>query len=151
VQQVDEREKLQQLLIPADVMAEMIAHARAEDPKECCGILSGGDGCVDEFFSMTNADASELTYRLDPAEQFEVMRTIRKKNKDLVAIFHSHPASPAWPSPTDIRQAFFADSDEPNYPGVAYVILSLAGPDPDTRAFIIEKDSVSEIRIVLNH
>lgn len=126
----------------------MIACARAAAPRECCGILAGHEDRVDEFFPMTNVDASQWTYRLEPAEQFEVMRNLRKNGKKLVAIFHSHPASPAWPSPTDIRQAFFPGSDEPNYPDTAYVIMSLASTVPDTRAFLIDCENVREIPVL---
>jgi len=138
---------IRRLEIPETVLEAMVGHARRVSPAECCGILSGRGERVELFHPVTNVDASELTYRLAPDEQFRVFREIRRDGRSLLAIFHSHPASPPYPSPTDIRQAFFPGTREPNYPDAVYVIMSLAGAVPETRAFRIGPDGVAEIPI----
>jgi len=126
----------------------MLEHARREYPREACGMLSGRDDRAEEIHIMENADASVCTYRMDPAEQFAVMRTIREREAEMVAIYHSHPDSPAWPSATDLARAFFPDTHIPNYPGIAWVIVGLVSTEPAIRAFLIEEEGTREIEIV---
>lgn len=130
----------------------MIEHVTAVLPDEGCGLLYGRDGSVEHVEPMTNARPSPVSYELDPKEQFDVMRRMRQRGLELMAIYHSHPVSPAEPSATDIRQAMFADTNVPNYPDAAYIIIGFAGRseglrghEPQVRAFMIEANAVREI------
>jgi [CysO sulfur-carrier protein]-S-L-cysteine hydrolase len=126
--------------IPTEVRDELVRHAVAELPNEACGLLAGPGGQVVRFFAMRNADRSPMTYRLDPKEQIEVFTEIEEKGWDLVAIFHSHTHTPAYPSPTDRAQAF--------YPDACYLLVSLASPqDPELRGFTIREDEVQELEV----
>ena len=117
------------LAIPRTIYEAVLAHGRAGFPQETCGILGGNEGVVSEFYPRTNTDQSREHFLMDPKEQFAVARDLRAKGKTLVAIYHTHPDTPARPSEEDIRLA--------RTPGVSTVILSLAGPEPDLKAFRI--------------
>lgn len=117
------------LAIPRTIYEAVLAHGRAGFPQETCGILGGNAGLVSEFYPMTNTDQSREHFMMEPKEQFAVARDLRAKGKTMLAVYHSHPDTPARPSAEDIRLA--------RTPGVATVILSLAGPDPVLKSFRI--------------
>lgn len=124
--------------LPNDLVEEMLAHARAEYPNEACGLIASEDGEPVHLFTMTNADASPVSYRLEANEQLKAFNEIDEKGWELHSIFHSHTHSEAYPSPTDLRHA-------ENYPDPYYVIVSLSDREnPDVRAFRIEDGAVSE-------
>lgn len=112
---------------------DVIAHAQADAPNECCGYMSLKDGTVQQVHRAENLRNSPYGYEIDP-------RSLLAAN-DLdddgfgVAIYHSHPRSPAEPSQTDINLAL--------YPHWLYVIVSLAG-DPELRAWRIADGRVEE-------
>lgn len=117
----------------------MIDHAREDLPHECCGLLGGGaDREPKTLYRATNAEASPLRYSLDAKDQFRIMQEMDEAGEELVGIYHSHTKSAAYPSQTDINLA--------TYPGVAYLIVSLAeGEEQPIRAFDIVDGSVNEI------
>ena len=122
--------------IPADIKGQMLAYAMDGLPEEACGLLAG-NGRVERFFPMTNADHSSMTYRLDPKEQLQTFNEIEDRGWKLLGIFHSHTHTEAYPSETDRRQAF--------YPEAHYVVVSLADRnDPVFRAFTIREGMVEE-------
>ena len=88
---------------------------------------------------MTNSDQSSDHFTLLPQEQFKVVKDIRAADLEMLAIYHSHPESPARPSKEDVRLAFTS--------GIVYVILSLQNAEPVVKGFIINKNSVTEIPI----
>jgi proteasome lid subunit RPN8/RPN11 len=125
---------------PRTLVDEMIAHARADQPNECCGIVASRDGRAERVFRAANAEASPFRYSLDPREQYQITREIEEAGLDLGAIYHSHTRSPAYPSQTDVNLAF--------YPDALYVIVSLADAQaPDVRAFRIAGQQVAEVPI----
>ena len=118
---------------------ELIAHARDEDPNECCGMIGGVDGEVRTIYKARNAEASPLRYNLDPSDQFRIMTAMDEAGEDLAAIYHSHTKSPAYPSQTDINLAA--------YPGTLYMIVSLLEDEEPVRAFRIEDGEVEEVEL----
>jgi proteasome lid subunit RPN8/RPN11 len=126
------------LTLTREQVAEMVTHARQEAPNECCGLLFGRDGRVERVFRGTNIDCSPLTYQMAPRELLEIPR-MEAQGMDLVGIYHSHPASPARPSSTDVARAF--------YPDAAYIIISLATAQPDVRAFRITDDQIRDVEL----
>jgi proteasome lid subunit RPN8/RPN11 len=116
--------------IPEAIHAEIVAHAREGFPHEVCGILGGTDGTVSALFRMRNTDASAEHFSMDPKEQFAVAKELRAKGIGMLAVYHSHPETPARPSEEDIRLALT--------PGVSHVIVSLSGAEPVVRSFRIE-------------
>jgi proteasome lid subunit RPN8/RPN11 len=123
--------------IPKEIYEEMLAHAREEAPNECCGLVGGSEGVAKTVYRARNAEASPLRYNLDPQDQFRIMTEMDEKGEELSAIYHSHTASPAYPSQTDINLA--------SYPGAIYLIVSLAEGEKDLRGYRIEDGEVTEV------
>ena len=123
---------------------EMIAHSIEEDPNECCGILSGADGTVQELFRITNTAKSPYRYLMDPQEFLNADLSSERNGIEFVAFYHSHTHSPPYPSGTDIRMAL-----QSGYLDVHYVLVSLENKDePQVRAFRIdESGNVTEDEI----
>ena len=124
------------MVIPAAVREEIVAHARAGLPNEECGILAGSGDRVERFFPAEPDEPSPFYYRIESRDQIRIMNEIDDANLDLVGIYHSHVASPAYPSRTDAEQAFWPDA--------VYVIVSLAGGGAEVRGFRIRDMEVSE-------
>ncbi|MGQ9571610.1 MAG: M67 family metallopeptidase [Dehalococcoidia bacterium] len=119
---------------------EMIAHARQEAPLECCGVLGGTDGRVLKLYRAANAERSRYRYNIDSQDLFRIHRQCEENGWDFLGLYHSHPDSAAYPSPTDVQQAFWPDS--------LYFIVSLSRPDsPEVRAFRIQHGQVTEEQI----
>ncbi|MBW2220250.1 MAG: M67 family metallopeptidase [Deltaproteobacteria bacterium] len=127
------------LKIPGDIFEQMVQQAKAEAPIEACGILAGRGGGVEKLYQMTNTDQSHDHFMMEPQEQFKVVKDIRAANLEMLAIYHSHPETPARPSVVDIRLALT--------PGVVYVIVSLKDAEPVTKGFLIENNSVIEVPV----
>jgi [CysO sulfur-carrier protein]-S-L-cysteine hydrolase len=118
------------------LLDEVIAHARAEAPNECVGVIAARDGEAVAVHRATNAAASPLRYEIDAKELFTLHEAIDAAGLDLGAIYHSHTRSAPEPSQTDINLAF--------YPEAVYIIVGLAGEDADVRAWRIVDGKVSE-------
>jgi proteasome lid subunit RPN8/RPN11 len=117
---------------------EMVEHGLAGFPNESCGLLAGKEGRAVKFFPMTNADASPVTYRLDPKEHLAVMNEMDDEGWDLLAIFHTHTHSEAYPSKTDRERALWPEGTQVSFPDSYYLIMSLSDREnPDLRAFTI--------------
>jgi proteasome lid subunit RPN8/RPN11 len=137
------------IIIRARHLQEVIDHCREAFPKEACGILAGSGEAVEMVIRLRNADDSPVTYSLDPAEQNRALRFIESEGLRVVAIYHSHTASAAYPSPTDVERAFFPGTREPNFPDSAYVIVSLAAEEPSVKAFVITEDAIEDAEITV--
>ena len=112
----------------------MIAHARDDAPLECCGLLLGAQGVIEEAVRARNLRHSRTAYLVDPADHFAAIRRARKEGRTIVGAYHSHPRSPAVPSPVDLLEA--------QYPDFLYVIVSLADPrTPDVRGYRLIRDA----------
>lgn len=128
------------LTLTSEQAAEIMAHSRDERPDEACGLLGGQDGRVEEVYPLPNAEHSPVRYLADPEAQFKAMMEIEERGWEIVAIYHSHPHSPAYPSPTDLEMAFYPDS--------VYLIISLADREqPRLRAFRIDGDQIEEVEV----
>ncbi len=131
-------------------MNEIVKHSIEVFPREACGLLAGKGGGVSRLYRTRNADNSEVSYSLDPQEQMNALKEMDREGLELVAIYHSHTGSPAYPSSTDVARAFFPGTSEENFPGVAYVIASVSGNSlRELRAFLIGRDGIKEIEIRL--
>jgi [CysO sulfur-carrier protein]-S-L-cysteine hydrolase len=123
------------VLIDRESYQALVDHARAELPNEACALLAGA-GRVERAFPVPNAEASPTMYVIDPLDYLRVEEEWDRYGWDLVGVFHSHVASEAYPSRTDVGLAL---------PGVAYLILSLADPEaPVLRAFRIQDGRIDE-------
>jgi [CysO sulfur-carrier protein]-S-L-cysteine hydrolase len=127
------------LTISADLRAQILAHARADHPDEACGVIAGPEGSdrPDRFIRMLNAERSPTFYRFDSLEQLRVWREMDDRGEEPVVIYHSHTATEAYPSRTDISYA-----SEPN---AHYVLVSTRDPDREEfRSFRIVDGEVTE-------
>ena len=123
--------------IDRTLLEQIVAQAQAEAPNECCGIIAAQDGRAVAVHPARNAAATPVKlYEMDGMEQYRIQQGIEDARQELGAIYHSHPATEAKPSPTDINLAF--------YPEALYIIVSLAQDEPDVRAFRIVDGEVSE-------
>jgi len=114
--------------ISRQLVDEMIVHALEDRPDECCGMIGGRDGVATKVIPVINAAASPLRYEMDPQGQFDALKEI-EADGELLAIYHSHTKSAAYPSQTDVNQA-------QNWPEPIYVIVSLTDVEnPDVQAF----------------
>lgn len=106
------------LEISRDLIDEMVRHARADHPDEACGVIAGPEGSdrPERFIPMTNAERSPTFYRFDAGEQLAVWREMDRRDEEPVIIYHSHTATEAYPSRTDVSYA-----GEPN---AHYVLVS---------------------------
>jgi proteasome lid subunit RPN8/RPN11 len=124
------------LRISRQLLEEVIAHARAEAPNECCGMIATRDGAAVAVHRARNKAASPLRYEMDGLEQYQIQTAIEDAGLELGAIYHSHTRSAPRPSETDINLAF--------YPDAVYVIVGLDNDEPDVRAWRIIDGAVSE-------
>lgn len=123
--------------IQKTIVDEIMAHAREGYPNEVCGLMAGNGDAATRIFRMTNIDESSVSYMMEPQEQFRAFKEIRKEGLELMAIYHSHPTSGAYPSQTDVRLAF--------YPEVVYIIASLQRVgNPEIKGFRILDGRISE-------
>jgi proteasome lid subunit RPN8/RPN11 len=132
------------LRIDKAIYDAIIAHARADHPDEACGVVAGplGSDRPVRFIPMTNAERSPTFYRFDSLEQLKVWREMDAKDEEPVVIYHSHTATEAYPSRTDISYA--------SEPGAHYVLVSTRHPDhAELRAFRIVDGEVSEEEVVV--
>jgi proteasome lid subunit RPN8/RPN11 len=116
---------------------EMVAHAHEEAPNECCGLVAADDGAAVRVYRARNAEHSPVKYVVDPRDQIRIQNDIDDNGWDLGAIYHSHTRTEPFPSQTDINLAR-------NWPDPLYVIVGVAGDEPDVRAFRIVDGQVSE-------
>lgn len=127
------------IIIPRSIIDGIIDHARDERPRECCGLLGGVDSRVSRRHSLQNRSPEpETRYFASPEDLFDVMKRMRAAGECLVAIYHSHPLGPCYPSQTDIELAF--------YPQAYYLLVSLE-PQTELRAFRIIGREVIEVSI----
>ncbi|MFO0847277.1 MAG: M67 family metallopeptidase [Gemmataceae bacterium] len=125
------------LLIPRSVFDQMTAHARAALPAEGCGFLAGIAGEVTHFLPLVNELASPTAFATEAKSVFAAYKTMRAAGTDVLAIYHSHPTSAPVPSRHDLAQNTYG-------PGVAWVIVGLAGDDPEVRVWWLSDDGYSE-------
>jgi [CysO sulfur-carrier protein]-S-L-cysteine hydrolase len=129
--------------ISQQIRAELVAHARADAPNECCGMIAGADGRLTAYFPAANEFKSPQRFQLDSRDQIRITNEIEAREEEIGAIFHSHPHSEAYPSQTDVNLARW-------WPGVLWLICSLAGDEPVVRGFAIDEGRIEEVELVVD-
>ena len=127
------------LTIPRALRDQIVAHVRADHPDEACGVLAGpaGSDRPERFIAMINAERSPTFYRFDSAEQFLLWREMDDHDEEPVVIYHSHTATEAYPSRTDISYA--------SEPGAHYVLVSTRDEnETEFRSYRIADGQVTE-------
>lgn len=129
------------LILPSAIYDEMISHCIQGCPNEVCGILAGRGTEISKIYRMNNVERSPISYLMDTREQFNVMKDLRSNNLSMVALYHSHPASEAFPSSKDMQLAFYEET--------AYIIVGLLTKKATVRAFFIRAGTIEEIGIII--
>jgi proteasome lid subunit RPN8/RPN11 len=131
------------LTISADLLDAVIAHARADHPDEACGVIAGPEGTdrPERFIPMVNAARSPTFYEFDSADLLRLYREMDDRDEVPVVIYHSHTATEAYPSRTDISYA--------SEPDAHYLLVSTRecgnGDGPvEIRSYRIVDGSVTE-------
>jgi len=127
--------------IPDLLLEAVVAHARAESPLECCGLLAGhivdGVGVVAARYAIENVARSATQYETDPRGMLGAFRSMRESETELLAIYHSHPTSEPVPSRRDIARNTYGES-------AVHVIVSLEKPEPRVCAWWLGEDGFRE-------
>jgi [CysO sulfur-carrier protein]-S-L-cysteine hydrolase len=133
------------MIIAGALLEDIVAHAREEYDAECCGMIAyaagddGGDGArAVRVHRATNVFASRKRFEIDGKELLRTIDEFEQEGWDLGAIYHSHTHTAPHPSQTDINFAA-------NWPGLEWVIVGLAGEEPEVRCFMIEEAQVREV------
>ncbi len=138
----DEVEPIERIVLRRADLDAIIAHARREAPRECCGLGFGRGERVERVVRVTNLAPGNTRYEADPRELIQHFRAMDERGEELVVIYHSHPVSPPRPSATDLAGA--------HYPESAYLIVSLADPErPNWAAWQIANGSAREVPVVV--
>ena len=127
------------LTISHELRDQIVAHARKDHPDEACGVLAGpaGSNRPERFIPMTNAARSPTFYEFDSTEQFAVWKEMDECDEEPIVIYHSHTATEAYPSRTDVSYA--------GEPGAHYVLVSTRDPDrTEFRSYRIRANEVTE-------
>ncbi|OLB77468.1 MAG: peptidase [Actinobacteria bacterium 13_2_20CM_2_71_6] len=133
------------LTIGREIVDAIVAHARRDHPDEACGIVAGpiGSDLPLRHVPMDNAERSPTFYRFDSTEQLRVWNEMDDRDEEPIVIYHSHTATEAAPSPTDVAIAGYPDSH--------YLLVSTREPESaEIRSFRIVDRTVTEepVRIV---
>lgn len=164
------------LVIPQQILDELVAHARELDPHECCGFLAGKDHTVSHIYRIKNIvslegaaqvasfddakvqhlsrmspeERAEIAFIMDAQEMFQAVKDMRKLGLTLQVVYHSHPHDPARPSVTDIK---IANEWEENWSRLnltlpIYLLISLMDKsNPDIRGYWIKGGTVAPAQV----
>jgi proteasome lid subunit RPN8/RPN11 len=129
------------VVLPADVRHAIVAHARRERPRECCGLLVGRGRRVAFAVAMTNVEAGTTRFRLDDGEHIQLRRVLRafRPPLDIIGVYHSHPRGEAIPSETDVAEAA--------YPRWLHVIVGLKRAPAAIAAFRLHDGRVRQVTL----
>ncbi len=122
-------------------MDAIIAHARRDHPDEACGVIAGPEGSdrPERFIPMLNAARSPTFYEFDSADLLRLYREMDANDEVPVVIYHSHTATEAYPSRTDVSYA--------SEPDAHYVLVSTRDDTDEFRSFRIVEGEISEERV----
>ncbi|HEY2334008.1 MAG TPA: M67 family metallopeptidase [Solirubrobacterales bacterium] len=129
--------------IAQSLVDEMVAHAREDLPNECCGMVGGADGKASTVIPVVNSAASPLRFEMDPQGQYNALKAIEGGGEELLAIYHSHTKSAAYPSQTDVNQAV-------SWPDAIWLIVSLRDADaPDVKGYWLKDLTIADAELVV--
>lgn len=128
---------------------QLLEQMQRDAPYETCGMLGGNAGRALKIYPIQNVAENRVkNYLLDGAEQIRAMQDMDDNGYDILAIYHSHPITRAYPSPTDLRDAWDSDLQQARYPGTLYLIMTLLNPDaPEIHAYQLHDQTVTEIPV----
>jgi proteasome lid subunit RPN8/RPN11 len=131
------------ITIPRPLVNQILAHAQRAGDKEVCGLIGSRTGIPTHCYPVPNtAEEPARRFTMDPQGQLDAQRTMRERGEELWAIYHSHPAEPAQPSATDVKES--------NYPDALYLIVSLNTKGVlELRGFRMDSDQPTSVDITI--
>ena len=129
------------LRLPRSLLDDIVDHARAESPNECCGMIGALEGRAVAVHRARNEFPSPFRYQVHPQDLYRIMQGIEDAGQDLV-IYHSHTRTDPVPSQTDINHAS-------SYPGAVQVIVGVKDREADVRAWTIDGSRVDPVELVV--
>jgi proteasome lid subunit RPN8/RPN11 len=130
------------LRISQSVIDDMLAHAREAAPNECCGLLVGSRRGVGRSVRARNIEESPTRFRIDPSDHFAAIHAARAEGLRVIGAYHSHPATAALPSPSDIAEATGGSE-------FVYVIVSLKQSSGNVFAYRLKHGNVVPIALAV--
>jgi proteasome lid subunit RPN8/RPN11 len=116
----------------------VLAHARADAPRECCGLLIGKGDRVAASVRARNLADGTTRFQIDPRDHIDALRSARARQLDVIGFYHSHPRSQAYPSETDVAESGYAEA--------MHLIAGVgAEGEPQVRLFVIGTGSIVEL------
>jgi [CysO sulfur-carrier protein]-S-L-cysteine hydrolase len=119
------------------VLDDVRDHARADAPRECCGLLIGTSERIVDSVRALNLHEGTTRFLIDPRDHVRAIRESRARQLDVVGFYHSHPRSPAYPSETDVAES--------GYAGALHLIVGIGAQGAESRLFRIDDESVTEL------
>lgn len=125
------------------LLTAMVVHARADHPRECCGLGLGPLDEIAEFHPLDNVHETPITrYEIAAADQLRLHLRAEERGWDTTLVFHSHPATEPYPSATDLALG--------GWPGAVYAIIGLADDEPLLRAYRIRDRAIVELEVIVH-
>lgn len=129
--------------VSRELLDEIVAHAREEAPKECCGLLGTKGDTVTSVYRAENEFANTMSFRIPSGDQIRIFQEAEERGEEVIVSYHSHPASEAKPSQTDINEASHFGPSARTLMG----ICSLADVEPVFRLFAIQNRELEELDV----
>lgn len=122
---------------------EMVAHAREDLPNECCGLVAGQDGKALTVRRIRNEEESPYRYRMHGQDEYDARKAIDEAGQEVIAAYHSHTKTAAYPSQTDVNEARL-------FPELIYLIVSLQDSEtPDVKGYWLKDLKIAEAELVV--
>ncbi len=129
--------------IAQSLIDQMVAHARQDLPNECCGMVGGAGGEARVVIPVINSAASPLRFEMAPQGQYNALKAIEDDGMEMLAIYHSHTKSAAYPSQTDVNQAV-------NWPDAIYLIVSLQdSQEPEVKGYWLKDLTIADAELIV--
>lgn len=125
------------LTLPREMLDRVLAHARRDHPDEACGVIAGRDGVATRLFEMDNAERSPTGFSFDSAQWLSVYREVDDADEELLAVYHSHTMTEAYPSRTDVLWSRTTEFQH-------WLLVSTRSEDDEVRSYVITDGVVVE-------
>ena len=129
------------MTIDRHVLEDVLAHAREDAPRECCGVLLGQGSRIVAHVRAANIEPGTTRFLIDPRDHLQAIRQARARQLDVLGFYHSHPHSRAYPSATDL--------DESVYPDAVHLIVGVVNGDQEARLFTLDPPRMSELPLIV--
>ncbi len=129
------------LELPISLWEQMLEDVMSRQPEEACGLVAGLERRARQVYPVTNALHSPVRFRMAPEEQVRIFLSLEALGLDLLAIYHSHPAGPDRPSPTDLAEAA--------YPEAVHLIWSPQAGEWACRGYLVRDGKYQEIPVLI--